>query len=171
MIKIKKAKKTDIEVLALLGRLTWAESHGPYIEDKNILAKYLDENFSIAKTKENLYNSKNIFYILYVDNFPAGYAKIILNEKQEHIASENNCRLERIFILYDFIPLKIGKQLLNYIEEQAKVLELDTIWLSVYIKNTRAIRFYEKNYFRNAGDLDFIVNGKKYENIVFSKTI
>ena len=34
MIKIKIATKADIQVLALLGRLTWAESHGHYIEEK-----------------------------------------------------------------------------------------------------------------------------------------
>ena len=169
MIKIKKATIKDTEVLALLGRQTWAESHGHYIEEKNNLAKYLNENFSVAKTIENINNSKNIFYIIYVDEFPAGYAKIIVNENQEHVESNNSCRLERIFILNDFIPLKIGKQLLNFVEEQAKELSLDTMWLSVYIKNKRAIRFYEKNEYKNVGDYNFIVSEKKYKNIVFSK--
>ncbi|MEE9363602.1 MAG: GNAT family N-acetyltransferase [Cellulophaga sp.] len=171
MIKIKKAKKADIEILALLGRLTWAESHGHYINDKNILLKYLDENFSVSKTEQNINNPKQFFYIIYVDNLPIGYAKLIVNAIQENVASENNCRLERIFILNDFIPLKIGKQLLTYVEEQAKALQLDTMWLSVYIKNNRAIRFYEKNEFKNVGELNFIVNGKSYENIVFSKKL
>lgn len=171
MIKIKKAKETDTEILALLGRLTWAESHGQYIDDKNILLKYLDENFSVSKTKQNINNPKQIFYIVYVDDLPIGYAKIIVNEIQEHVASDNNCRLERIFILNDFIPLKIGKQLLTYVEEQAKALKLDTMWLSVYIKNNRAIRFYEKNNFINVGELNFLVNGNSYENIVFSKKL
>jgi len=171
MIKIKKAKKADIEILALLGRLTWAESHGHYIDDKNNLLKYLDENFSVSKTKEDLNNPKQRFYIMYVDDVPVGYAKIIVNAIQENVASENNCRLERIFILNDFIPLKLGKQLLTYVEEQAKALKLDTMWLSVYIKNKRAIRFYEKNEFKNVGELNFIVNGKSYENIVFSKKL
>ena len=65
MIKIKKAKEKDIEVLALLGRLTWAESHGQYIDDKNNLSKYLDENFSVSKTKQNVNDPKQIFYIMY----------------------------------------------------------------------------------------------------------
>jgi len=171
MIKIKKAKKADTEVLALLGRLTWAESHGHYIDDKNNLLKFLDENFSVSKTEQNINNPKQLFYIIYVDNLPIGYAKLIVNDIQENVASENNCRLERIFILNDFIPLKIGKQLLTYVEEQAKALKLDTMWLSVYIKNNRAIRFYEKNEFKNVGELNFIVNGKSYENIVFSKKL
>lgn len=171
MIKIKQATTIDKEVLALLGRQTWAESHGHYLDDENNLIKYLNENFSVSKTKQNINNSKNIFYIMYVDDFPVGYAKIIVKEKQENVISHNNCRLERIFILKEFIPLKIGKQLLTYIEDQAKALKFDTMWLSVYIKNTRAIRFYEKNEFENVGELNFMVNGKSYENIVFSKKL
>ena len=54
MIRIQKAKTQDLEILALLGRLTWAESHGQYIDDKNDIPKYLNENFSISKTTENL---------------------------------------------------------------------------------------------------------------------
>lgn len=171
MIKIKIAKETDTDVLALLGRLTWAESHGHYIKDKNNLLKYLDENFSVSKTKQNINKTKNHFYIMYVDDFPVGYAKIIINEKQESVISQNNCHLERIFILNDFIPLKIGHKLLAFVEERAKKLQLDTMWLSVYIKNKRAITFYERNKFKNVGELNFSVNGNEYENIVFSKEI
>ena len=52
MIKIKIATKADVEVLAMLGRLTWSESHGQYIEDKNEVLQYLEENFSVSKTKD-----------------------------------------------------------------------------------------------------------------------
>ncbi|BAO76739.1 GNAT family N-acetyltransferase [Winogradskyella sp. PG-2] len=171
MIKIKQAQEADIDVLALLARLTWAESHGHYIEDKNDLLKYLNKNFSVSKTTQDINNPKQIFYIVYVNDLPVGYAKLILNAENESVVSQNNCRLERIFILNDFIPLKIGKQLLHFVEEEAKKLLLDTIWLTVYIKNSRAIRFYEKNEFKNVGDINFIVSGKAYENIVFSKKI
>ncbi len=171
MIKIKKATKADIEVLALLGRLTWAESHGHYIEDKNDVSKYLKENFSVFKTKQNINNPKQLFYIIYVDDLPVGYAKLVVNASNQNVTSQNSCQLERIFILNDFIPLKIGQQLLTFVEEQAKKLQFDTMWLTVYIKNNRAIRFYERNEFKNAGELNFIVNGKGYENIVFSKKI
>ncbi len=171
MIKIKIAKEADTVVLALLGRVTWAESHGHYIDDKNNLLKYLNKNFSVPKTKQDINNPKNLFYIVYVDDLPVGYAKLVVNTKHECVASQNNCRLERIFIQNEFIPLKIGQQLLTFVEEKAKALQLDTMWLSVYIKNNRAIRFYERNEFKNVGELNFLVNGKEYENLVFSKKI
>ncbi|MET2985312.1 GNAT family N-acetyltransferase [Aureibaculum conchae] len=171
MIKIETAKAEDTAILALLGRLTFAESHGQYIEDKNDLLKYLDENFSVSTMKQKIKDPKNRFYIVYADGLPVGYAKIVINAKNEYVTSKNNCRLQRIFILNDFIPLKIGQQLLTFVEEQAKALQLDTMWLTVYIKNKRAIRFYEKSEFKNVGELNFIVSGKAYDNIVFSKKI
>ena len=171
MIKIQKAKDIDKEVLALLGRTTWAESHGQYISDKNDIPKYLEENFSISKTDQNIKDPNILYFIIYVDDLPVGYVKLVVNAAQEHIASENKVQLERIFILNDFIPLKIGQQLLTYVEEQAKALQIETMWLSVYIKNHRAIRFYEKNGYKNVGDLNFTVNGKSYKNIVFSKKL
>jgi ribosomal protein S18 acetylase RimI-like enzyme len=171
MIKIKIATNTDVDVLAHLGRKTWDESHGHYIDDKKDLLKHLDKNFSVSKTKQDLYNSKNIFFIIYVDDLPVGYAKLILNKIQEKIASKSICQLERIFIKKEFIPLKIGHQLLTFVEEHAKALKLDTMWLTVYIKNNRAIRFYEKNEFKNVGGVNYIVNEKEYENIVFAKKL
>ena len=171
MIKIQIAKEADTEILALLGRVTWAESHGHYINDKNDIVKYLNKNFSVSKMKQDINNAKNLFYIVYVDDLPAGYAKLVVNEKQENVESQNIIRLERIFIQNEFIPLKIGQQLLNFVEEKAKELQLDTMWLTVYIKNIRAIRFYEKNEFKNVGELNFIVSGTSYENTVFSKKL
>jgi hypothetical protein len=41
----------------------------------------------------------------------------------------------------------------------------------VYIKNNRAIRFYEKNEYKNVGELHFIVNGTSYPNSVFARKL
>ncbi|VAW17334.1 hypothetical protein MNBD_BACTEROID03-2829 [hydrothermal vent metagenome] len=171
MIKIKTATEANTDVLALLGRITYAESHGLFIDDKNDLSKYTNEVFSVSKTKQDINNPNNLFYIIYTDDLPVGYAKLVLNVIHESVVSQNNCRLERIYILNDFIPLKIGQQFLTFVEEKAKELQLDTMWLTVYIKNNRAIRFYERNEFKNVGEFNFLVNGKGYENIVFSKKL
>ena len=171
MIKIKIAKEADTVILVDLGKTTYVESHGQFIKNENDLIKYVDNAFSASKTKQDLNNPKHLFFIIYVDDLPVGYAKLVLNAEHESVASQNNCRLERIYILNEFIPLKVGQQLLTFVEEKVKALGLGTMWLSVYIKNKRAIRFYERNEFKNVGELNFLVNGQAYENIVFSKTI
>lgn len=168
---MKKAQETNIEILSLLGRITYVESHGHFIANKKDLLKYLDDVFSIEKTKMDLKNSNNQFYIIYVDSLPVGFAKLVINAKHESVSSENNCRLERIYILNDFLHLKLGQQFLDFVIEKAQKLQLDTMWLSVYLKNYRAIRFYERNEFKPVGTLNFNVNGSDYENLVFSKKL
>ena len=171
MIKIKKAKQSDIDLLALLGRITFRESHGHFINDKNDLSNYLNKSYSVSKIKQDLNNPENLFHIIYVNNLPVGYTKLVINAVHEDITSPNICRLERIYILNDFIPLKIGQQFLSFIENKAKKLQLDTMWLTVYIKNFRAIRFYERNEFKAVGALNFPVYGTTYKNLVFSKKL
>ncbi len=171
MIKVKKANQSDCEVLALLGRVTYIESHGHFIDNKIDLTKYVDNAFSFSQTQKDILSFNHVYYIIYVDDLPVGYSKLVLDAEHKDVNLEFNCRLERIYILKEFIPLKIGQKLFDYTEERAKELKRYTMWLSVYIKNNRAIKFYKKNGFVNVGELNFLVNGKTYENIVLEKNI
>ena len=73
----KKQKETDTPILALLGRITYTESHRHYIDDQKDLSKYNDDAFSVSKTKQDLKQSQETsFYIVHVNDLPVGYAKI-----------------------------------------------------------------------------------------------
>lgn len=171
MLKIKLAKKTDVELIALLGRVTYSESHGSFIENKLDLMKYNDKAFSIEQITNEVSDNNNIFFIVFVKKFPVGYAKIIKNVSSEYIKSTNTCRLERIYVLQEFLDQKIGKELFKTVLKTAKELQFEQIWLTTYIKNYRAIRFYEKNNFKHIGDFTFKVNQKPYPNFIYSKKI
>ena len=171
MIEIKKATPANSEALALLGRVAYIESHGHFIKSKDDLDQYLDDAFAVSKIEEDLLNPNILIHILYVDKLPVGYTKLVLEATHENITTTNNVLLERIYVLNEFIPLKIGQQLLNFTEKKARELNLDTMWLTVYIKNERAKKFYHKNQFKNIGTVDFLVNGTGYENHVLSKKL
>lgn len=171
MVSIKIAKEENAELVALVGRISYTESHGHFIASKEDLDAYNNKAFSIKGVREELSDSKNVFYLIYVDKFPAGYAKLVPNDKQESVQSGSTCRLERIYILSDFIPRKIGQPFLTYLEEQTKELNIDSMWLTVYIKNMRAIKFYEKNGYKTVGEMMYIVNGKEYKNHVMMKNL
>lgn len=171
MIKIEPATEAHSQILAMLGRITYTESHGDFIKDRNDLLRYNDQAFSISRTKRDLSDKQNLFFIAYQSGFPVGYAKLMLNQTHASIASKNACRLDKIYILNEFLPLKIGQVFLAFLEAKVQELGLNTIWLATYIKNFRAIRFYEKNEYVAVGKLDFSVNGTAYENLVFSKRL
>ncbi|CAM1364881.1 conserved protein of unknown function [Tenacibaculum soleae] len=171
MIDIKKATFSDAKIIALLGRITYTESHGHFIENKNDLLAYCNNVFSIKKLTDDLNDKNNLFHILYVTDLPVGYSKIVLNTPFENKNEITSCRLERIYILDHFLSLKLGQPFLDFITKKAKQQNATSMWLSVYIKNERGINFYKRNDFKSIGDLNFLVNGKEYDNFVLSKNI
>ncbi|SEB43443.1 Acetyltransferase (GNAT) family protein [Tenacibaculum sp. MAR_2009_124] len=171
MLEIKLANQTDVELIALLGRITYSESHGHFIKNQQDLFNYNNVAFSIENVSKDVANTNNIYFVLYYNSFPAGYAKIVLNAKNDNVDSNNCCRLERIYILNEFIPLKLGQTTLDFMLNKAKELNFDTVWLTTYIKNYRAIKFYQKNEFLQVGNYSFRVGESDYDNFVFSKPL
>ncbi|MCH2033240.1 MAG: GNAT family N-acetyltransferase [Tenacibaculum sp.] len=168
---IRLATSKDASLLALLGRITFRESHGGYIEDKTNLDAYLDRAFSFETTARELNDDNNIYYLIYKNNFPVGYAKLVKNATSEFIHNQNICRLERIYVLEEFISQKFGIDLLNKTVDKAKELGFDIMWLSVYIKNTKAIKFYQKNNFEEVGSISFQIGKKGYDNPILAKKL
>lgn len=171
MITIRKVNINDAQVLALLARVTYSESHAHLINSKPDLLSYNNHYFSIENIKNEIADNKNVFYIAFSKNFPVGYFKIVKNYKTEYVESDNICKLERIYVLEEFIAQKIGYQLMSLAIEKASNLNFEQIWLSVHVDNSKAINFYKKNDFKDVGRLFFDVNGKKFPNIVFSKNL
>ncbi|MGB0891006.1 MAG: GNAT family N-acetyltransferase [Flavobacteriaceae bacterium] len=171
MITIREAKNNDAEVLALLGRVTYNESHGHYIDNKTHLLNYNNTFFSVTKVLEELQIPNNLIYLIYVDNSPIGYIKLVLNATNNNLASTNVCKLERLYILNDFIGQNIGSKAMNHINKTATELNFDELWLAVYIKNTKAIKFYERNGFSKKGNIIFRVGDSDFDNYVLSKKL
>ncbi len=171
MIKIKRAVVEDKEVLSLLGRTTYKESHGHFISDEDDLASYLKETFSLNKIENEIKDSINRFYIVYTDDFPIAYAKLVLNSPPPSKKGSSFCKLDKVYILSDFIPLKIGWKVLEYLEKEALRELSESMWLTVYSKNYKAIKFYERNGYEEQRKVEFLVNGTSYPNFIYSKQL
>lgn len=171
MIEIRRATVADAIHIALLGRITYTESHGDYIENKKDLLDFYDKNYAVSNIKKELNDPENIFWIVFSDKLPVGFAKLRLNENHSNLKDNNFCKLQRLYILNDFIALKIGSQLQDIILQEANDLNYKTIWLTVYYKNTKGIKFYKKYGFKEIGSIDFYVGNTNYENLIFSKEL
>ncbi|MEE9407604.1 MAG: GNAT family N-acetyltransferase [Polaribacter sp.] len=171
MIEIRRATEKDAVYISLLGRITYTESHGKYIENKAFLLDFYKTHYSVSKIKEELNDKENLFWIVFSDELPIGFAKLSIHRSYPESEDINSCKLERLYILNDFIALKIGSQLQDIILEKAIELKFTTIWLTAYYKNTKGIRFYERYGFNKVGSIDFFVGEKNYENLIFAKKL
>ena len=170
-IMVRIATKQDAPLIALLGRITFTETFGHFFRYKNDLLEYYDQTFSVTKIKKGLENSDNIFWLAFVNELPVAYAKLKLNSKSAFSQSENICQLQKIYVLSNFISMKIGFKLQSILIDKAKENQFDEIWLSVLESNDRAIRFYEKNDFKSVGNHNFQIGKENFEFIAMSKRL
>ena len=170
-IKTRLAEKKDAEYIALLARITFTETFGHFFRDRQDLLNYYDSTFSVEKIERSISKSNNIYWISFIDRLPVGYAKLKLNSKSEFIESENICQLQKIYVLKDFLSMKIGLELQNLLLEKAKELEFEKIWLSVLNSNERALNFYKKNGFEKIGNHDFQIGKENFDFMAMEKEL
>ena len=157
MVSIVRATDKDFKLLADLGKKTFFESHGLSAEQKD-LDTYSNTRYSYDFLKKDLKDSNNIYHIIFFENRPVGYSKIIPNYPNLIIESKNVTKLEKIFLLKEYYDQKLGAQLFNYNVSISKALHQSGMWLYVWIENPRAINFYIKNGFKIIGNYDFKVS-------------
>jgi diamine N-acetyltransferase len=170
-IEIREAKIDDAEFIALLGRVTFTETFGHLFRNRNELLDYYNKTFSIKKIKNSLNKSNTHYWIAFVNELPVGYSKLKLNSQSEFIAQKNTSQLQKIYVLKDFLSMKIGLELQNKLINKAKNKQSDFIWLSVLHSNKRAINFYTKNGFVEIGNHNFQIGIENFEFIVMSKKL
>ena len=145
-LEIQKVSLDEIEQLEEIGRLTFTETFAAENREENMRA-YL-EGFSTDKLRSQLTNKNSEFYFAVIDGKIMGYLKINFGQAQTEIKDDNSLEIERIYVLKEFHGKKVGQELYKKAIEIAKRRDLDYVWLGVWEKNPRAIRFYEKNGFR-----------------------
>ncbi len=168
---IRKATVVDAEYISLLGRVTFGETFGHLFRDKQDLLQYYERTFAVQKIRNSIANPNNAFWLAFVNELPVGYAKLKLRSASPFINSKEVSQLQKIYVLKDFISLKIGRELQNSVLAKAIENKSESIWLSVLERNNRAIAFYKKNDFSQLGNHDFQIGKERFSFIVMSRNL
>ncbi|MEL6916790.1 MAG: GNAT family N-acetyltransferase [Bacteroidota bacterium] len=171
MEQIRLAKKKDATFIALVGRITFMETFGHLFTDKEGLQTYLNKTFAVDKIKKSLEKKNNVYWIAFVDKLPVGYAKLKLKSGCPFINETNIGQLQKIYVLHDFLSMKIGKRLQDLLIQKVMENGREKIWLSVYVGNKRAIAFYEKNGYKIVGRHQFSIGRDSFDFLAMAKAL
>lgn len=151
-LHIRRAHRNDAELIALLGRITFAETFGYLFTDHpDDLTAYLDRTFAVVKLRASLEQGHNAYWIALQEALPVGYAKLKYPSPAAVVPDAAPAQLQKIYVLREFMGRGIGRPLLRAVLEYAEERAVTAVWLDVLEENTRAIRFYEREGFTKAG--------------------
>ncbi|GAB3326693.1 GNAT family N-acetyltransferase [Larkinella ripae] len=142
----------DAGSLTELAIRTMREAFGPPHNPAELVDAYIKSAFSTEQTRRELLDTKNRFFVL-VDSEPdlIGYAKLVKNRPPRQLKGQHAIEIQRLYVAADQIGKGLGKLLMNHCLEQARLEGYKTVWLGVWERNVRAIRFYEQLGFQRCG--------------------
>ena len=166
-----KAQASHAAYISLLGRITFTETFGHLFRDPQDLREYYQQTFSVNKIRKSIEKSTNQFWLAFVDDLPVGYAKLKLDSPSPFLSETECCQLQKIYVLKDFLSLKIGGALQQQLQTTAQELRFKKIWLSVLDSNERAIQFYKRKGYEQVGKHDFQIGKEYFEFLVMARSL
>ncbi|TKC08886.1 GNAT family N-acetyltransferase [Pedobacter frigoris] len=150
MIRIEQARFGDLKTLQEISKRTFYETFADSNTEKD-MQQYLSVNFSLDKLSSELSETDSRFYIAWDGQTAVGYLKVNTAQAQSDLKEAHSLEIERIYVLKAYHGKKVGQLLYAHAFKVAGELGKSSIWLGVWEKNPRAIRFYEKNGFVTFG--------------------
>jgi ribosomal protein S18 acetylase RimI-like enzyme len=167
-LTFKQCKADDLHTLRDLSCKTYNETFADTNTPSNMKA-YLEQAFDINKLCGELSNSYSLFYFLYADGELAGYLKLNESPAQTDIKDILSLEIERIYVAKEFQGKGLGNVLMKKAIETAEIRKKSYVWLGVWEKNQKAILFYKKNGFYEAGTHSFFMGDEEQTDLVMRK--
>ena len=159
-LHLSKCKIEQLDELLELSRKTFIDAFA-HLNDPKDFNTYLKEAFTRGKMKEELENPASSFYLVSNQNQTAGYFKLNESSAQTDINDPESLEIERIYVLEEYQGKKIGQWMLKKIEEMAGDMGKTYIWLGVWKKNVKAVRFYQSFGFKSFGEHPYFIGEDK----------
>jgi len=155
-MNIRYANENDASLLAGLGRQTFYDSFIEFNTKEN-MGKYLSEHYSEEIQMSEIQDPNTVFLIAEQDGVPVGYAKLKGQSKGDGVAGTNPMELQRIYSIQEYIGRGVGPALMKESIREARERGFDCLWLGVWERNERDIKFYEKWGLKKVGSYIFIL--------------
>jgi diamine N-acetyltransferase len=166
--EIRPATPEDAVIVALLGRITFAETFAHLFRSHPAeLRAYLDRTFGVAKIATSLGKPENAYWLALWDCLPVGYAKLKHSSAPSGQAGKDAAQLQKIYVLNDFLGERIGEGLLRQVLPEAR-RRAPALWLDVLHENERAIGFYKKHGFAVTGEDAYTIGAQTFRFLLMS---
>lgn len=150
-MELKRCRRQDLSSLRKIAIQTFEETFAADNTPENSAA-YIANALSPERLGSELDNPASAFYLALENGEAVGYIKINEASAQTDLNDGQSLEIERIYVARQFHGTGCGRQLLDKAIACAVEGGKKYIWLGVWERNPRAIRFYEKNGFSKFGE-------------------
>ena len=160
----------DLDMLRTFSRQCFFETFAGMNTQEN-MAAYMDKAFSPEKIRSELSEVNSAFYFLYRDKRLAGYLKLNEAPAQTDIHDEQALEIERIYVSKPFQGEGLGRYMMDKAIRIAIQRKKRYVWLGVWEKNEKALRFYNRNGFYQTGAHLFVMGDEAQTDYIMRRDL
>ncbi len=143
MLTIRPVELAELEMLRNFAEYTFRIAY-EHANDPVNFKNYCDTSFTLQQFQKEWEQPGSKFWFALLDDQLAAYLKLNFDHHPAELESASTVQVERIYVTPDLQGRRIGEQLLDFAQEQARSTGADWLWLSVWQANPPAVRFYER---------------------------
>ena len=168
MITYRDGTLADAASMARLGAQTFTETFGHLYAPED-LALFL-ANHREEKWRDELGSADLAVRVAEADGVAAGYAKVGPPSLPFEV-TRPTAELRQFYVLKPWHGAGVAHALMAWVEEEARRRGAEQIFLSVFIDNHRARRFYERYGFAVVGTYHFMVGSHADDDLIMRKLL
>lgn len=169
-LTFRRGSAEDAEALARLAARTFLETYRDF-EEVQDNAGYVAEHFQVPAIAALLRDPRCTTLLAESGPHLAGYAVLRAGTMPPCVRGAHPLQLERFYLGAEATGRGEGARFLRAVQAEARILGALTLWLGVYHRNARAIRFYESRGFHRIGERDFPFGGTIFVDPVYAVAI
>lgn len=155
-MRIREAEEKDVRQLASLAARTFSATYDDLSPEES--EAYISEFFNPAKVRD-LIKAEGPRILVAEEGSLIGYALLEPNISPISLPPGKQMECVRLFIDQAAQGKRLGSRLLKEALRLSRDSGFDTLWMKVWDKNHKAIRFYEKKGFWNMGKVAYTAGG------------
>lgn len=167
-LKITTATIADAKLLTPLAIKIFCDTFAQYNRPED-MDHYVTHEMNQAKLESELAEPDNVFFIIWYQEIPVGYAKMRTFNPDKGVVAKKPLEIERLYVLHQYHNLKLGAALMSHCLHFATTRNHDLVWLGVWEHNFKAIQFYNKWGFTQFGTHPFLLGTDLQTDILMQK--
>jgi ribosomal protein S18 acetylase RimI-like enzyme len=165
-----KATAEHADLLAEFSRHTFREAFGQVTEPRDLEA-YISSHFTSEKLTEELSDYRSTVFIAESAGIWVGYVHLKAATPSACVKGPNPIQLFRLYVSGAHQGKGLGQTLMKRCYTYARDKGFNTLWLSTWEENKRAIDVYRQQGFETVGSQIFWVGNDPQNDLIMAKTL
>lgn len=160
----------EVDELKSIATTTFVQSY-EHLNDPENFGRYITKAFTQEKLLEEIKNDESYYYFVLLNENIIGYLKLNVGMSQTEDYGDEYLEIERIYLDRGYQRRGIGSRMMSYALARGRALHKKKVWLGVWDRNPKAIRFYEGVGFSITGEHIFQFGDEDQRDLIMEMDI